>query len=735
MILKKSVVTILFLGTLNGALHAQYKAFDPTDTWQNQIDAVQKLIWDLDGNRNDKGFFPSPNADINRVSNRSATKGIDNIQKTILRNGDLNSMQKIKYLRGLKEALNEFAVQFRNKKIKGSMLTQLVDAYEDAMLQDIEGESIEPVLRAKSYEVVAIIEKNFAFQGNVGFNDMEFLLIDKAVEKNPITGLGLLNKHFDKYPRKDSLLSAVAKIDQDALYNWVPGGSKVGRFIVNDASDPLVKMIGQIARTKQGRQYIPFLDNLYRNSITMDEIDKVISNPKAYYSLLVKTNLDYAGREVSGTNVYGRSLLEQKIKEVGEKTYINVVNGLHEKPAATRFASIRNLTPQELYYLIVMNEEVIYTSSFVNGTNDGLYYQIFKNKINGTELIQSVSADHYRKFIKMSANYNTLNHFLNSMKPDDAQLIMKAFVRNLDKAKGKDSLQDAVDVASSYSSISDPQIKNLVLTEVQANRAQAKQERNIKAFRIYDIMNTLFLSMDDQSIDLTKTLGIDPVYSMNLKNLQDSSGRVVIQQFFYGDSDGKMFYPPYVNTFVNMGWKVKDNKYWSEISSPKGTPITIYTNKPLYKVEGDGMDQEAQAQLADYFASNNIEPKIVIHRGHSYHLNSTINQLAPSSKVVLLGSCGGFQSLNEVLEKAPGTQIISTKQTGTGALNISLITSIVQSLQAGKDLDWINMWQTFREKHKGNSQMNDYVPPYQNLGAVFLMAFKGMEEKDQQGTQ
>ena len=60
------------------------------------------------------------------------------------------------------------------------------------------------------------------------------------------------------------------------------------------------------------------------------------------------------------------------------------------------------------------------------------------------------------------------------MNPNNAQLLMKAFVRGLDKGKGVNELEDAVDVAGSYSSLNNPQIKKLVLDEVQSNLALAK---------------------------------------------------------------------------------------------------------------------------------------------------------------------------------------------------------------------------------------------------------------------
>ncbi|MBP9215515.1 MAG: hypothetical protein KBF36_13225, partial [Chitinophagaceae bacterium] len=104
---------------------------------------------------------------------------------------------------------------------------------------------------------------------------------------------------------------------------------------------------------------------------------------------------------------------------------------------------------------------------------------------------------------------------------------------------------------------------------------------------------------------------------------------------------------------------------------------------------------------------------------------STIDQLPSSAKVILLGSCGGYQRLSEVLETCPGAHIISSKQTGTGTVNIGIITSITNALRANKNLDWPIIWKNLQPQFYGTSKerFDDYVPPHKNLGAIFIMAY------------
>src|SRR3954469_13767839 len=125
-------------------------------------------------------------------------------------------------------------------------------------------------------------------------------------------------------------------------------------------------------------------------------------------------------------------------------------------------------------------------------------------------------------------------------------------------------------------------------------------------------------------------------------------------------------------------WKVQMNDDWVTITSLKGKPVWIFANKPL--LGDDDPDAKAQARLNDYLFDRNLKPTIVIHRGHSYHLQYTLKQLAPSAKIVVLGSCGGYNNLNEVLTVCEDAQIISSKQVGTKTVNEPILQAINTNL-------------------------------------------------------
>jgi len=288
-------------------------------------------------------------------------------------------------------------------------------------------------------------------------------------------------------------------------------------------------------------------------------------------------------------------------------------------------------------------------------------------------------------------------------------------------------LEDAVDVADSYGSISNNAIRDLVKLEISNNLEQQQTLGNGRGIAIYDILKLLFMSASDSSQLLSLKYGIPPVYSLPLSNLADSAGRIVQQVFFYGDKDGIESFANFMSMFRGRKeWKITQNENWVEIKSLLGKPVWIFANLPLDNSSGDDPDAKAQALLIEYLEEQALHPTIVIHRGHSYHLKYTVNQLPASAKIIVLGSCGSFQNLNTVLNICPDAHIVSSKEVGTKLVNEPVLRMINESVRLGKGIDWISIWHQLEKQFNtgvAKERFDNYIPPHKNLGALFIKAF------------
>ncbi len=680
------------------------------------IDNNQKLIAKLDG-KEDTVFTVSNNDSLNFIANDALTIIVNNLQAKIELNKEIGDNNKYKWLRGVNDMLSSFISGYKVKLFKGVLLIDLVNGYNDAMELDWQNKSILSIIEKYDFEVGEILTQNYALKTNEGIAKSSDVLLLKKIYRYPKRTMTLLAKN-PQASFADSIITSLAYRDPEQLYNFAAAPDALGKRIIA-CSQPLVKMISKLALMKTGRMYFPFLDNLYKEKITLDSIAKVINDSTGYFKLLVKTQIEYAERAKYNDTPFVMKTLTAKLMSKAKEFYITEINNLHsEKLESTRFKCLTPLSPQDLYYVAVLGEEEIYTSSYL-----GVYKRMFEKmkNPNADTLLGLMKYDFYKKFIKIAANYNTLNDFLKRMDKANAEKLMRSFVSGLENTK---SLEDAVDVANSYSSIYNPDLRKLILNQIDLNLQESELKQNKRGQTIYNLLNIIFLSMDSSKrIDVAARLGINGIYQMPIKELKDSAGRIIIQQFFYGDKDGKGVFNSFFRNYPPAIWKKVDKEEWVELSSKTGIPITIYCNKP-FDNETD-LDAKAQKALGRYLEENEIYPTVVIHRGHSYFVGSTIDQLPSSAKVILLGSCGGYQRLNEVLDICEGAHIISSKQTGTGSINIALINAITSTLRANKDLDWPLIWKNLEPSFKLDSKekFDDYVPPHKNLGAIFIMAY------------
>lgn len=685
--------------------------------FHDKVDKQQKAIDKLDGKRDNLVDLTS-NLDINLQLTDAFMRKIDDLQRSIELDTTLKTNNdKVRYLAYLEKLLLDFTLQYRTGKFPASMGPQLVSYYEQLMRINITGENMAGFIDQLPYETGMLLAN--IFFDNKGYEQSKKELYLKNTVPHPETIIpGLLAYKND--PDADSLLEqACLRVPYELMRFAQSPGSREATMI-RSSKNPKVRMMVKLADLKSGQRLFPFFDDLVNNKQSIEEVSASLNDDVKYYKLLVKTKMNYTERLQKNEEPLFYSYLEEMLEKKAEETFVNVMNELHEKPDAVRFKCIDPLTPQEIYYTLVLSDDIIYTSTFINA------YKRMMNKLpvrRGDSLLITLRFDHFKKFIKMAASYDQLDDFLSSMDSASGRMLMNAFVSNLEK---NNTLEDAMDVADSYGGINNSGIKDLMLDRIQKSLDRARKDKNTKGTVIYSIIQTIFKSASDTSIDISEKLGIPPVYTVSNSSLSDSAGRTIMQVFFYGDDDGKAYFPRYINLFSNKSeWSITGNDEWVTIKSLKGKPFWIYVNRPL---DNDTyQDSIAQAHLGLYLKKNHLEPTIIVHRGHSYWLKYTIDQLPSSGKIVVLGSCGGYKNMNDILQHCEDAHIISSKEIGAGAVNDVILKTLTETIRAGKNVEWLNMWKGLSAQFpsgESKERFSNYIPPHKNLGAIFLKAYK-----------
>ena len=739
-------ISLLFLAksllVLVMIMHASFLAKASADTinipitrqfFHDKIDNEQTSCDKLDG-KSDQQYRIGKNEESNfRVSDLLFRK-IDELQEWVELDDELSgNNDKIKALNHIANTLATYRSSLKRKTINNADFPLLIESLESTLKSTAVAseQGIAPLVKEMPYTVANIITN--VFSDDIGYPQAQKYVYLKYCFLNPdqiITSI----KNFANEDFADSLIVIAAKNNPSRLYTYAQSVNTPEGALIHRSQNALVKSIAQLSLTPNALMYFPFLDDIVSGKQTIDSIKKFVGineneyDSVGYFKLLVKTEMAYHSRMVSVAKdtpiaMFGVNGLRDVLKDRAIRHFITPINNLHnENNLDIRMKAIDSLTSEELYYMIVMGENEIFTSSYKHSFSRLMQRLGAKPKTDA--LLMNLKFDYFKKFIKMAANYNRLDTFLKAMPIKNAQALMKAFVSNLDKTG---TLEDATDVADSYSSITDVKLLKTMLEYIKENESRSIELKNEKGTIIYGLLKNIFLSEDTSNhINLSAIAGIPSIYEIENKELQDDSGRIVQQVFFYGDEDGKAYFPAFLNSFAAKDWKIIQNKEWVEIKSLKGKVI-VYANKPLdYDAN---LDDSAQAHLIDYLLANNISPSIVVHRGHSYWLPGTIERMPENAKIVLLGSCGGYKNLNKILDISPDAHIISTKEIGAGDINKPIINYINQSLIDNKKIVWKEMWSNLTkffaaDQNKSLSESWDnYIPPYKNLGAIFIKAY------------
>lgn len=545
------------------------------------------------------------------------------------------------------------------------------------------------------------------------------LLCEELGKQDPMLLIKKLSDFAGK-PCADIVIAGAAKVAPDEIFNYASSTNIPIKNAIERNQDPLVKTIARISReSKAPLKAKIFLNDIHTGKMTIAEADQITANQDLFFKNLVRLRME--NEEVGNTSI--NSELEYRAL----KDYVRVMDELHEKPEAVRFKCIESLSPEAIYYIIVYGQDEIYTSSFT-----GAFKRLLEKMkpMKGDEFLDKLHYDKFRTFIRMSAGFGRLDQFLATFSEEKKKTLMKDFVANLDKGK-EDNLEDAVDVADAFGSIEDTTLANFLKQEVRENYEQSYAKKSKKGLKVYALLATLFEGTKDSVTDevaaeRSKKLNLPPINFVPYANLVNDSQTVVEQFFFYGDEDGKMSYNSFLTNFKGPKWKITTSKYWVNITSTSGKPINVYANLPLTEPE----DEEAQNALNKYMDNKDIHAAVIVHRGHSYHLPTTLERLTNKTKVVVLGSCGGYHNLATILDNAPDAQIISTKQTGAMAVNEPILRALNDNLSEGTDVNWVNMWKRLGSEFKGKTSeglFKDYVPPHKNLGAIFIKAYRRLD--------
>ena len=501
-------------------------------------------------------------------------------------------------------------------------------------------------------------------------------------------------------PLGSEVITNLAKIDPASIKQYLGSNHLIERSLKSNR-DSVVQLIIQLYQMYgvQSKSYA-LIDLIWHKKLTFQQAENITKNEALFYKTLIDLR--------KNKSILASYTVEKEIETIAMSRVVEI-NLRHDDSEPFRFAPINNDNAYEIYTSIVYSAEEVFTSSFL-----GMYKRLNEKRKepSGYAFLEQLNFNKFRVFLKQCAGYNKIDDFLLTMNDSQQNALITMFVSGLYQYGG--DLGPAVDVADTYGSLENEKIKAIFVKTIKRELRKCIQDQNEHGTKIYGLLFKLSGGDPNEytSNYVFNIPALDRVYSSDLfKN------DIHIQQhFFFDDEDGETAFNHWLGLYPVSLYKKEDKGNYVLLSSISGKKMLIYANKPHSEIEG-------REDLKKLFEETGRFPDLIVHRGHSYYIENTLENMNHSNKVAILGSCGGYQNISKAMDNAMDVQIVSTKQVGTLVVNSTLIQEITETIRLGKDLVWLDIWKQIGVKLQNNAQFKDYIPPYKNLGAKFIKAY------------
>ena len=643
---------------------------------------------------------------------------VDSIYSFIISDNALPASEKERAILSLGYFMNELGKNISQQRSEMYDIPGAIQSYKSILKALLYHSSFNNVLIGMPPRRTQLLAVTFSqYKEHALLDD---LAVYKRMASSPEFILSFLeNKPGFRYA--DSLLLIAAVNDPSKIVLYLNQRKTDLEGKIRNTKNLYLQQIISLAAERNASELLPFMTEIAENRFTKEEILEARKDIVKYFQLLVNTTKQSAGPD--DPSYIFQKLLRKGLKEKSLSFYVNQLNELHGAADPIRFASVKGLRPEDIYYIITSCGDELYTSSFL-----GLYKRLMENfkSQSADSLFNIVQYDNFRIFMRMAANYNVLTDFLNKMPEEKASVLMNRFISGIESDTNS-GLEKAMDIADSFTGIDSAVIiSNMIQKELQSNLNRCKSGKLYFGIRIYSILLEVF-DLVKQKNSLNKLWATLGNYEMlERKALQNKSGEIIQLVLFYGDEDGIASFKNFQKMFTDTSkWKTFRNENWVTIRSVSEEPIVIYANLPLDAKEES--DLKAQDSLFIFLKQASIEPVVLVHRGHSYHLDNTLKRLTPSIRLAILGSCGGSNSAISIASINPDAQLIVSKKTGSKSINDPIINIINETLLNKEDLWWPMIWDKLSTRFSNDeftrNLFSEYIPPGKNVSLFVLKLF------------
>lgn len=509
-------------------------------------------------------------------------------------------------------------------------------------------------------------------------------------------------------PEFANIVNKLAYFSPNSIKKYLGNSEHIITKQIMTSNEPIPKTLVQIFNQYQfNSKAYSLIHKILNREISVDEAHRIGQSDVQYLKALMNITVQ--------KNPIGLHSVEEEQNQLSLK----FIRSINDNPTQSHpnLKEIRQFNAKEIYSLMVLGKEEIFQFAF-----DNCYYVLQQNlgETSIVDFFPKVNYFKFREFSTLLANFHKFPELLYRNSTPDAR---QEFLEKLTKIDFSDinCIEEAAVLCEFINNCEHTEIQTIIQTIIKAEYDAAELRKDQLAMAVYSLLASNIgqraLVHADWFKDKKNNFSKYSLNYIDVAELKSKHNKIIEVNFFYNDGDGVASFNNYIQMFRLMPkWYIQDLGSYYYISSLEGNDYDIFANKPQQEISG-------QQAIRDYLVYNKLEPSIIVHRGHSYHSQKTIDQMVGSPKFIFMGSCGGYYKISELLVRSPDAQILSTKQVGTMSINDPMLKSIRETLRNNKNIDWPSFWAEQELKLRGNKDFKMYIPPHKNNGALFVNAF------------
>jgi hypothetical protein len=296
-------------------------------------------------------------------------------------------------------------------------------------------------------------------------------------------------------------------------------------------------------------------------------------------------------------------------------------------------------------------------------------------------------------------------------------------------ASGITEVSDATEIAEIAGASDDAELRKLLAQRVTEELERAHGARERRGEILYGLLAAR-LSLPGADAGYTSLLRSSA--ALDTAVLFDSGNRCVERYFFWDDDDGVQSFANFLKAYEHdAAWNIEDRGGFVRLTGrgAGGRVVEIFANVPIdIRLPANrGRDGEAlrrQALIAAELQRRGLSPTLLVHRGHSFHVEKTLAFVTPAARLVVLGSCRGVPEIHRVIEASHRAQVIATRGIGAMEVNDAILKGLnTQLLSANGQIRWADFWRQQQSTAGKSALFQNYVRPDRDEASAFLRAY------------